>query len=240
MEFTHKINTDGTYRNFHGWTVISDIKNDMVFIENFIKNDDVLNKYFAALPSKSYHVTLYNIWSNGRQLLNHQKRYIRHNFPFQEKELENLSKQQHFFNPGKCINDLLYKLSYECQQYDWKEIKLKVKKVHYNGNTIRISVKKYPVLDKMNDIRNSLINICETDDGMGSYHVTLAYKYKDINEDEKKIIDHKVSMLNILLSNQTFILKSPRVSYFSDMKSFKPFTESFKLPGCKIRLDEVY
>lgn len=43
---------------------------------------------------------------------------------------------------------------------------------------------------------------------------------------------------NMLLTDQTFILKSPTVRYFSDMKEFKPFTESFKLPDCIVKLCE--
>lgn len=238
MKFNKKINTNGEYRQLHGWTVICDIKNDMKFIENYIKHNNVLSKYFSPLPQSSYHITLYNIWSNGRPLLYHQIKYIEHNFPFQKRKLEEFSKHQDFFNPGKCINDLLYRLSYECQQNTWSEIKLKIKKVFYNGNTIRISVKKWPVLDKMNDIRKRLTDICNTEDGMGSYHITLAYKYKNINEDEKKIIDNEVNMLNMLLTDQTFILKSPSVCYFSDMKEFKPFTESFKLPDCIVKVCE--
>jgi hypothetical protein len=237
MQFNAKINTDGEYRQFHGWTVICDIKNDMKFIENYIKHHNTLSKYFSALPQSSYHITLYNIWSNGRPLLNHQKKYIEHNLPFQKNKLEDISKQQDFFNPGECINNLLYKLAYECNQDTWEEIRLKIKNVVFNGNTIRISVKKWHVLDKMNNIRKRLTDICENDDGMGSYHVTLAYKYKDINEEEKKKIDHEVGILNLLLKDQSFILKRPSVCYFSNMKEFKPFTESFKHPDCLSKIE---
>ena len=55
----------------------------------------------------------------------------------------------------------------------------------YNGNTIRISVKKWPVLDKMNNMRKRLTDICNNEDGMESYHVTLGYKYKNIDDEEK-------------------------------------------------------
>jgi hypothetical protein len=74
-KYTVKINTNGEYRNFYGWTVISMIENDLKFIENYISNHNTLRKYFSALPSTSYHMTVYNIWCNGKGLLNHQKKF---------------------------------------------------------------------------------------------------------------------------------------------------------------------
>ena len=61
---------------------------------------------------------------------------------------------------------------------------------------------------------------------MGSYHVTLAYKYKDIDTDTFKLIDDEIKILNILLKNQTITLSNPSVRYFTNMRNFVPFIQS--------------
>jgi hypothetical protein len=61
---------------------------------------------------------------------------------------------------------------------------------------------------------------------MKLYHITLAYKYKDIDEESNKKIAHEICILNMLLDQQTIILNKPFVCYFSDMKEFVPFIQS--------------
>ena len=98
-QYNPKINDKGEYTPFYGWSVILNIDTDLKFIENYIKNNNMINKYYSALPSESYHMTLYNIWCNGSELLNHQKRVIDTNFAPDMIEL--LGKQ------SKNINDTI-------------------------------------------------------------------------------------------------------------------------------------
>ena len=228
MQYNPKISQNGVYLDFYGWSVISMLDNDLKFIENYISNHNILNKYFSALPSETYHMTLYNIWCNGKKLLNHQKRFLQQNFSQDNViTLENESKKyNNYFNPGGCINDLLFKLSFVCNNHGYKKEKIKINNIKYNGNAIRLSLKNSSKLDKINKIRNNCINVCEQNDGMGSYHITLAYKYKDIDTDTFSKIDNEIKILNILLQNQTIILSKPSVKYFTNMKKFVPFIHS--------------
>lgn len=228
MQYNPKISQNGTYIDFYGWSVISMLDNDLKFIENYISSHNILNKYFATLPSETYHMTLYNIWCNGKRLLNHQQRFIQQNFSKDNAiTLENESKKyNNHFNPGGCINDLLFKLSFICNNHYYKKEKIKIKSIKYNGNTIRLSLTHSSKFDKINKIRDNCINVCEENDGMGSYHVTLAYKYKDIDTDTFKLIDDEIKILNILLKNQTITLSNPSVRYFTNMRNFVPFIQS--------------
>lgn len=228
MQYNPKISQNGKYLDFYGWSVISMLDNDLKFIENYISNHNILNKYFATLPSETYHMTLYNIWCNGKRLLNHQQRFIQQNFSKDNAiTLENESKKyNNHFNPGGCINDLLFKLSFICNNHYYKKEKIKIKSIKYNGNTIRLSLTHSSKFDKINKIRDNCINVCEENDGMGSYHVTLAYKYKDIDTDTFKLIDDEIKILNILLKNQTITLSNPSVRYFTNMRNFVPFIQS--------------
>ena len=221
MAYNAKINTNGTYRPFYGWTVISMATDDFKFIENYIAKNRTLSRHFSALPSSSYHMTIYNLWCNGKELLNHQRRTLAAIYPPEEcsRLREEAKKVGSFFNPGHCIDGLLYKLHFESRD-TWKSLKLKVKKVHYNGNTLRISVKKTEALEKMNKYRATVTKTCEREDGMGSYHMTLAYKYRNI--EDTAAIEYEVGILNMLLEGQTIRLGCPQVCSFTDMTAFKP------------------
>jgi hypothetical protein len=221
MSYNSKINKDGTYRAFYGWTIISRATNDFKFIENYISKNRTLSHYFSALPSSSYHMTIYNIWCNGRTLLKHQHSVLAATVKPEEYAILNqdASKIGTFFNPNNCIDGLLYKLYFEARDR-WKSITLKVKKVHYNGNTLRLSVKSTKELKKMNAYREVISRTCEQEDGMGRYHLTLAYKYRDIEDTAG--IEYEVGILNMLLEGQTLRLGSPQVCSFTDMTTFRP------------------
>src|SRR5438132_557947 len=67
--YNRKINRDGTYRPFHGYTVVSMVVDDLSSIEQFIKESKYISKYYSPLPSSSYHVTVFNVWCHGQKLL---------------------------------------------------------------------------------------------------------------------------------------------------------------------------
>lgn len=74
--FNKKVNTDGTYRDFYGYTTVSMLKEDLSSIENFIRDSDILSKYFSPLPSSSYHMTVFNVWSQYQKQLCVFKKFL--------------------------------------------------------------------------------------------------------------------------------------------------------------------
>ena len=116
--YNAKINMKGKYLPFYGWSTIGLVDNSsegfngtLGLVENFIKNDVVLKKYFSALPTESYHVTVCNIWCNGSPLLAHQKRFLKDNYINAAVDVfTKQSQQRGLFNPDWCINELLKKI----------------------------------------------------------------------------------------------------------------------------------
>ena len=54
--FNAKVNKDGSYRNFLGYTTLAMAKTDISFIESYIKNSPYLSKYYSPLSiSPCYH-----------------------------------------------------------------------------------------------------------------------------------------------------------------------------------------
>jgi hypothetical protein len=221
MEYNPKINTDGAYRKFYGYTVISNVKTNLEYIEEYIRNNDLLKEYFSPLPSCSYHMTIYNLWCNGSPLLPFQKRFIKKYFSTEKaKQLEYKSQHVGFFNPSGCIDGLVDKLHIKCKEEPWDNIELQISKVHYGVNTIHIIFTESPIFKQVNNIRNKITTICERYDGMGYYHITLAYKYKDTNKDIENKIINQVNILNMILEGKKIIMNRPNVYMFDNMTEF--------------------
>lgn len=227
MQYNPKIDTDGQYLPFYGWSVISMVKSDLKIIENIIKQNSVLNLYFSALSSSSYHMTLYNIWANRSPLISHQLKNLIKSYDIEMIDIFKKNSEIGFFNPDGCIDDLLYKLQYYCKD-TWDQITFKIDAVEFTGNTLQITLKKSPSFINVDKVRNKMIEIVEKNDNMKKYHITLAYKYKDINLIDKNKIMEEISFFNVLLKDQTVTIKAPFVCYFSSMKSFEPFEKHLK------------
>jgi len=65
-KYNKKVNDDGSYRPFFGYTVVADLKDNLPSIEESILKSDVLKKYFSPLPTDSYHMTVFNIWCGSQ------------------------------------------------------------------------------------------------------------------------------------------------------------------------------
>jgi len=223
MAYNLKINKNGTYRRFCGWTVICPVEYDMKFIENFINKNNVLREYFTALPSSSYHVTLYNIWCNFSKLLTSQEEFIdkQHDISIKQ-QLEKQSKSVGWFNPGNCMKNLFSKLDRNCEKRT-ESICLIINKVLFSGNTLTITFRDCNDFEKVRNIRRELIEVAERDDRMPYLHMTLAYKFRDLSHEDVIKINTELNILNMLLDKQTVILSPANLHYFSDMTEFIRF-----------------
>lgn len=216
-----KINVNGEYRPFYGWSVISNV-NNISFIEQYIINNKI-SKYFSALPASSYHMTLYNIWCNGRQLLTTQKEYIEKCENKTREKLYNYSTRIGYpFNPDGCINGLLKELQLIINKEEYlKEIQIEYSKIVYTGSSLAILVRIPDNFTYFNNVRQKIANkVGEENDGLNYYHITLAYQYNKFIDDEKNITE-EINFLDKILKNQSFAIGKPFVSYFEDMTSFK-------------------
>lgn len=228
MAYNSKINNDGTYRNLCGFTVISPIIGDMKFLQNYIEKNNILKSYFSALPSSSYHVTIYGIWSNNSKLLEQQQKYIDNCKCCDKKEeLYSLSISIGFFNPDNCLGQLFNDIIKNCTDFrneytkTKNSIKLTIKQVYFN-ETIGIIFEKNDDMNEMDKIRNTIIKTCNKKDKGDLYHMTLAYKYKNTTQNDNNNIKHEIDILNMLLLKQTITLDFPILTSFDDMTCFYP------------------
>lgn len=230
--YNSKIFSNGKYQYFYGWTVIGMVKNPMrfKFIYDLIKNDDVLIHFFSPLPITSYHMTILGIWNTGMDLLPEQIRNINKNYSHGDaSELIKIgSKTPYFFNPKYCINSLLDKIHSFIS--DDKNIKGGVVKMHsivYTGSTIELVIDSNCNLGAINGLRNNICKMLEVDRNYYRYHITLAYQYQNIEDDDhyNYIISTMEDITNRLKDTLIEITK-PSLQYFSNMTRFIPYEKS--------------
>ena len=193
----NKVNSKGEYTPFHGWTVISNLNCTLGFIERNLRTS-VLSKYFAPLPATSYHMTLYNIWCEGRTLLPQQN------------------------DDPTSIYPLLEQMQAEIDRQVWKPFSLQHAQILYTGSTLCIMIYTSDNFTQANNIRERMIKLVGIKDGMGCYHITLAYQYARILEANNAVLTAEVNRLNDLLNGQLYELEKPFVAQFQDMTVFQP------------------
>jgi len=238
-----KVNIDGSYRPFFGYTVVSMLNDDLSFIENYINNNQVLATYFSALPSVSYHMTVFNIWCPGKKLLpiqdawlvgaekyfiqyqNHRQQigplpYNQTYSFFKEEYLKNASGQQlcGYINDDLFVG-LMTKVSDLCSM---KEFTGKIlAKSSVSG--LKLGV----VLDEKTKVewfkqRYQISRIVGHKDRNLSPHITLAYRYKDIPSDKLHEVEYELEKLNLFISSKINHLKftAPSATWFTDMTNY--------------------
>lgn len=234
-----KIDSKGNYTPFYGWTLISNVIDPMCYnyIYNYIANNNILKKYFTALPIDSYHMTIYNIWCNGKNFLPFQENYIKSNFnPTEQDILRNQAKNIEPFNPNGFMDKFMEKI--DCKVID-KDVKtyttqymsVNCTELKYTGSTLCMIVNGDFL--KANKLRENISNYLDDNDNMSYYHITVAYQYKlcDNNEDTE-LIQNALNILNILTQNVKFNLTNPFLAVFNDMTKFTPCFNKNKEKMC--------
>ena len=224
VSYNKKINKDGSYRNFYGWTVISMLENRerLQFIINFIKDDNILAQYFSPLPTSSYHVTVSSIWNTGSPLLKHQENFLEKNYSPEEKtRLTYDAGGVEFFNPKYCINSLLETLDKNISHFGKQQ--MIVDKLYFTGQTLGIKFKSNRFPERMTKCRDTIRKICKIEHEPVPYHLTLAYIYKQIPDSLLPYINGFIVYVNKILNGKIFTVEKPIVAYFSDMTEFIPY-----------------
>ena len=242
-QYSSKIYTNGKYKNFYGWTVISMVKDrtTLKFLYNFINNDEIISKYFSALPTESYHMTILGIWNTGAKLLPDQIKNIEQNYTNRQadKIIEDDSKTTNFFNPKFCINELLHKIHSRIHMNT--TTKIQIIGLVYTGNTIQIRIRETHNLDKINSLRDDVRQTCQIERKYSKYHITLAYQYQTLTPEDEMYLQACLQYMTNILKDCALEIEAPSVRYFSDMTKFIPYKAALSYESHKdIDLNKYY
>lgn len=218
MLYTRKINERGEYLPFYGYTTISmlDPRQNLQQIEKFIHNSSI-GKYFSPLPSDTYHMTLFNIYSLNSKPIEPVEKWLQ--------EGGTLPKQN--WLPFDVLNVEHIKASHEIRKV---KSRFKVQNLKlYCENTIGIHIQLGENDTALvSELRKKLASIYKHDDPHLRLHVTFGYRFKQFptEEIEKNKLKNDLSLLmNYLkLIITDFSFQDPDIYLFNSMTNFLPYT----------------
>jgi len=213
-----KIDSKGNYLPFYGYSVISMCEQNPKLIElYYILKASPLAKYFEPLNYSSYHMTIFNIWSERETF-----------YPYQMsggKPKRELSVMNTIMKP------VLFRMVEKMKEYpDLNTITLKNVKMYIRprGSTLVLTV------DVASDQQNEQIKNfrlwcekqCNKSDSNLRFHITLGYVFKEVNED----IEPACRQLDEWIKNNIprIIIGKPTPMVFTSMETFIPYHQAFK------------
>jgi hypothetical protein len=195
--YRRKIDTEGNYLPFSGYTMISHIMHPppkpLTDLVNYLSSSE-LQKYYSFPPATSYHVTinpLENIHDEHKSLLHDQQRKLR------EQDSSTI-----------CTAEKLIRS---------KTLELQVQ---FNNNDDNQNFEN--IIQNVRSIELQQANILHK--YIRSWHLTLAHQYKDIDGDETKTRLDQI--IETIPQSSSFPFDIPldhiRICHFDDMTQFTP------------------
>lgn len=205
-----KINAEGRYIPFWGYTVISMVDKPTAAVEEYIKSTKTLSQYLTPLPSSSYHVTMYDIFSQRTPL----KRY----FP----KSCNIPPVSQWPQVVRKLGSDLSAAQEQClgvvQNITFFKHNFNLPKAGFRGFLVEGSITNQEEVSKL---RNKCSSIFEKKDGERIFHLTLGYTFRDIDDDAMEKINEELRILWEILPAH-YRLKRPNVYYFEKISEFIP------------------
>jgi hypothetical protein len=226
--FNLKVNNDGSYRDFFGYTVICMLKDfeNYKWIEDFLKKS-ILSKYYSPLPLNTYHMTTFNVWCQCAPLLRKYDEELKKVYKEQDyqkiKNAYNINLN-HWYDPLNFMSILMINLENICNKYNWDTLRGKVKLTA--NRTIQFLIfLEDDKINTLNQFRNDCSLICGHSDHGLVMHLTLAYQYKNIPEKEYSSLKNELIKLSKLVEDLVLTFKRPEPYRFNSMINYIP--ESF-------------
>ena len=245
IPYNSKIMNNGEYRPFHGYTILAMVVNNLKSVEEFLKSSP-LSQYFSALPSESYHMTVYNIWCHGSRFLPLQKQWEKIEYDRLKVlvgEQQALKLNNDFINkvkgsksyswewPYEVMHDSMNESSNICKENISEPFIVNVNLHIPNTISLEVIIDSTIVSNKLNTIKEKCTNIFEKDDSQMKYHITLGYRYKDIPDNMIDILTKEIEKMKVLISNlcnNKLILNPPDAYWFNSMKNYRTADGMFK------------
>lgn len=214
-----KINREGVYQPFYGYTVVAMVKPYFTAIEAFIKASS-LGKYFKALPHDTYHMTIFNIYVMGVQpYIPPIKKWMKEN------HIPSLSPID-WLPPNAMDKENLDTNSYLDSLN--KDLKITKAKLYGSKKSLTIQVEMDDESwDHIRAIRKRIGTIYGCDDPSldtrGAYHITLAYGFNKHIDDPNIKSDFQKLYVMVKESFTNISLQQPNLYLFSAMDTYLPY-----------------
>jgi hypothetical protein len=128
-------------------------------------------------------------------------------------------------NIDKLDSLMIHGIKYLDSEWDvCKKYKVKINNIHIRGTIqIAVSIIDDKITEKIHKNRDHLTSVFQRDDSNLSFHITLAYRYQDIKNEDKHIILDEIKKLNVLVNTDIgteIELERPQMTWFKSMKQY--------------------
>ena len=197
-------------------------------------------------------MTIYNIWCQGMELLPSQKKYYHevkekmvseygvdgHSMykEYEKNYIQNINHNICVLDPNmikgsKYLKNINIKSegsnnSLELPKHNNKEsIKIRMEEIVNRGTIqILVSIMDENILKNIYKLRSDFTKLfCRDDSGL-KFHITLAYRYRDIEPGDYNMIEEEICKINDLLdknvSDGIATIKAPKMTWFKCMNNF--------------------
>ena len=211
----NKFDNKGNPLPFPGCTIIcniplnTDLSNEIISFQKKIENFNPEKTYFY-LPPSSFHMTLFDCCNFNTKNTNYWPSDI---------------------DPDMDYNDIAIELNKRIKDYIFpKELNLKLK-MFFGGYSIILepfSEKDEKILRNCRDELSSLLKIQFENHQRYTFHITLAYILRELNQTEiKNLIEfNKKLFFDFSKSFPKLTLEKPEMCTFEDMLEFKSINSS--------------
>ncbi|CAL1544017.1 unnamed protein product [Lymnaea stagnalis] len=207
-----KIGLDGHYLPFYGFTIVSMLTDrlQMEDVIKYIKSTEALSKYLAPLPISSYHVTIFDI-------------FTQRSVPEKYRPKSGLVPSKHWAKALENFRSDMTESQMMCDkiqgQNSFRPNNFKFQPKLGRPLLVEGTITNYQEVTR---VRNNLTSLLKKDDGNRVFHFTLGYIYRDVDRQDLGIIDKELVGLWKLL-NTEYELDQPNVYYFETMEEFIPY-----------------
>lgn len=254
--YNRKVNIDGTYRPFHGYTAVSMAMDwrDLKEIEHYIHQSPVISKYFAALPVESYHMTVFNIWCHGNKLLPLQVNYLNElkvrlrklciqehrrgthtaiptpSFDNAKREYLDSAKGEFsrgFVNQSQFL-PLMTKVDKLCQSVNNFTAQV-IASSSFHGLGVGLNLDEKTATE-YNDLRTRIAPLVGHDDARLRPHMTFAYRYRDIAKKDEQKLQCALDKFNNFVQTKLqhgVRFATPRAVWFQNMTGYMTVEELY-------------
>lgn len=220
FRFQKKINREGQYQPYYGYTIIAKIDPELeevtTQIEELIKTSN-LSKSYKALPADTYHTSIYTIFSCGNKPIPPVERWL--------SETGQTIPEKGFL-PDEVLIQQNTKAMRILERDVGEPLYLKSATLTIGKTTISLTVELHEeTLRKIENMRKQLVKVYEhpnlsMEPISEKLHITLAYAYGK----KKKVDNDAWNQLEMLVRPlKTAKLMPPAVYLFESMEKYHPF-----------------
>jgi hypothetical protein len=211
--FPAKLNEDGTYKQFHGSTIISFITPTVhpEWFQACCATQEIIKKskigsFFAMLPTSSFHITIFDLICDSVRMRNKWPSDMGFKVPFSECEAEMI----------KRTKPLLAKQKKTPSKFEFKFSGVKV---------CSPSILVTCLTPGIADFRQEAASLTKLPYGDKRFHLSLAYQTHELPpslEKEVPAIEREILNLwqNVTMKTPTVVPLPPTLTFFRDMTSY--------------------